>query len=84
MKCVPLEECGGGRNYVGHYHLNDYHVRASIARRKCQVSLGHMHIGFEPGAGRRPTSKSDEFRDANVIVIEPHSTLSKPYTQTEV
>ena len=21
MKCVPLEECGGARNYVGHYHI---------------------------------------------------------------
>ena len=20
MKCVPLDECGGARNYVGHYH----------------------------------------------------------------
>jgi hypothetical protein len=29
-KCVPLEECGGARNYVGHYHhLHTVHLTST-------------------------------------------------------
>ena len=38
MKCVPLEECGGARNYVGHYHLGVVLVNLKGRRRTLGIA----------------------------------------------
>jgi hypothetical protein len=37
MKCVLLEECGGARNYVGHYHRK---VEGQHKPRELNVNCG--------------------------------------------